>query len=660
MKKTALSAAALLLTLATAAVSAHAEYNDVILADKPVMFLGMDTPGSAQSDLSGNGNSGSYVGGTPGSAALPNGDKAADFNGSSQYLTVPASPALSVPTSKALTIESWIRPDVLNFSHTENEGFVYWLGKGNPGQGYEYANRMYSYANTAGRPNRISDYQWNASGGLGSGAYFQEPVTAGQWIYVVDTIDMSKGTIAIYKNGVLKGTVPLSQYNVTPATTQSPFNVGTRNNNSYFQGAVGKVAVYNRILTSAQIAAHYSAMMNGGGSTPPPVASAPAITNVAASAVAQNSATIGWTTDKVSASQVEYGLSTSYGSLTPQSSATSSSHSVALTGLTAGTVYHYRVKSLDSATGLTGVSGDNTFTTSAATVASAPAITAIQAAGVTQNAATINWTTDQASHSQVEYGLTASYGTLSYQSTATGTSHQIPLSGLQAGTVYHYRVKSLNDTTGLTGVSGDNTFTTSAAPVASAPSIGGVAAAPSNTGASISWTTDKVSHSQVEYGLTTSYGTLSYQSVATGTSHNLVLSGLVSGTVYHYRVKSLDSTTGLTGVSGDLTFTTTGGSVPPPPVASNVISNVTASVTSSGASISWNTTLVSHSQVEYGLTSAYGTLSYESTHTGTAHNLVLNGLRSGTTYHYRVKSLDASGNTAVSGDMTFTTSRTGA
>jgi hypothetical protein len=61
----------------------------------------------------------------------------------------------------------------------------------------------------------------------------------------------------------------------------------------------------------------------------------------------------------------------------------------------------------------------------------------------------------------------------------------------------------------------------------------------------------------VEYGLTASYGSLSYESVATGTSHNLVLTGLKGGSLHHYRVKSLDAS-GQTAVSGDFTFTTTG------------------------------------------------------------------------------------------------------
>ncbi len=551
--RTGAAALLLLLSATASAVNAASVYDQTILNDRPVMFLGMGSPGAgSEADLSGHGNGGTYVGGTPGLSTLPDGEKAADFNGSSQYLTVKASPALSVPTGRALTIESWIKPDTLQFSHSEAEGYVYWLGKGNPTNGYEYANRMYSLSNTANRPNRISDYDWNTSGGLGSGAYFQDTVTTTQWIMVTDVVDMNSSTIAIYKNGVLRGRVPLSQYNVTPGTTSSPFNVGTRNYNSWFQGAVGKVAVYGYVLSDAQIANHYKAMT---AAPPPPTASAPAISNVAASGQTQNGVTIGWTTDKISHSQVEYGPTTSYGTLTPRSSTTGTSHSVALSGLAAGATYHYRVKSLDDTTGLTGVSGDNTFATLPAIAA--PVISNVAASGIAQTAANITWTTDKASHSQVEYGPTTSYGSLSYQSSATGTSHFIPLSGLSAGTTYHYRAKSLDDATGLTGVSGDNTFATLGAVISSV--ISNVQASGiTSSAANITWNTTTVSHSQVEYGLTTAYGSQSYQSTATGTAHFIPLTGLKSGTTYHYRVKSLNSATGKTDVSGDYTFKTSG------------------------------------------------------------------------------------------------------
>jgi hypothetical protein len=243
-------------------------YNQTILADKPVMFLAMNTPGAGtETDLSGNGNNGAYAGGTPPLVSLPNGDQAADFNGSSEYVTVNSAAALSVPTSGVISIESWVKPDTLQFPNTESSGYVYWQGKGNATAGYEYANRMYSLTNSEDRPNRMSDYAWNTTGGLGSGAYFQDSITTTQWIMVTDIIDMKDtsaayptGYISIYKNGVLRGTVALNQYSVVPAATSAPYRIGTRDNNSYFEGAIGKVAVYNYALSAAQITTHYAAM----------------------------------------------------------------------------------------------------------------------------------------------------------------------------------------------------------------------------------------------------------------------------------------------------------------------------------------------------------------------------------------------------------------
>src|SRR5262249_24939044 len=88
------------------------------------------------------------------------------------------------------------------------------------------------------------------------------------------------------------------------------------------------------------------------------------ISNVTAGGITASSATITWTTNDNSDSQVEYGVDTGYGLLAPTAPnpALLTAHSQVLSGLTAGTVYHYRVKSKDAAGNL-GVSGDFTFTT---------------------------------------------------------------------------------------------------------------------------------------------------------------------------------------------------------------------------------------------------------------------------------------------------------
>ena len=58
------------------------------------------------------------------------------------------------------------------------------------------------------------------------------------------------------------------------------------------------------------------------------------------------------------------------------------------------------------------------------------------------------------------------------------------------------------------------------------------------TSANISWSTNKASDSQVEYGTSTSYGNLTPLNSSMVTSHTQSLSGLARGTLYHYRVRS--------------------------------------------------------------------------------------------------------------------------
>src|SRR5262249_26637191 len=81
--------------------------------------------------------------------------------------------------------------------------------------------------------------------------------------------------------------------------------------------------------------------------------------------------------------------------------------------------------------------------------------------------------------------------------------------------------------------------------------------------------------------------------------------------------------------------------------------------TTSGATITWTTNENSDTQVEYGSTTAYGQSTTLSSALATAHSQGLSGLTAGTLYHYRVKSRDAAGNLAVSGDFTFTTAQNG-
>jgi RHS repeat-associated protein len=277
----------------------------------------------------------------------------------------------------------------------------------------------------------------------------------------------------------------------------------------------------------------------------------------------------------------------------------------------------------------------------------APDISNVAAAGVTTSGATITWTTNENSDSQVEYGTTTAYGQSTALNPALVTAHSQVLSGLTSDQDYHYRVKS-SDAGGNLRVSADFTFKTAQLAISNL-----AAAGVTTSGATITWTTNGNSDSQVEYGVNTGYGQLAptTPNPLLVTTHSQVLSGLTSNTVYHYRVKSRDAG-GKLAESVDSTFTT----------SSLVISNVAAGgVTTSGATITWTTNGNSNSQVEYGVDTGYGQLVPVTPNPAlvTAHSQVLSGLTSGTVYHYRVKSSDAGGKLAVSGDFTFTTMSSG-
>ncbi len=83
----------------------------------------------------------------------------------------------------------------------------------------------------------------------------------------------------------------------------------------------------------------------------------------------------------------------------------------------------------------------------------------------------------------------------------------------------------------------------------------------------------------------------------------------------------------------------------------------TVVTTKDSATISWNTDMPSSTKVNYGETSSYG-MSTEKTDVNakvTSHTATISGLLPSHTYHYQVRSRDASGIVTISDDQTFTT-----
>lgn len=98
---------------------------------------------------------------------------------------------------------------------------------------------------------------------------------------------------------------------------------------------------------------------------PPPPPTGPTITAIAAAPTA-TTAVVSWTLSEKATGQVEYGLDATYGKASvPETSLNYAAHVQTITGLTPGTLYHFRVRSKNAA-GIETISGDGTFTTTGA------------------------------------------------------------------------------------------------------------------------------------------------------------------------------------------------------------------------------------------------------------------------------------------------------
>ncbi|WP_156024768.1 LamG-like jellyroll fold domain-containing protein [Smaragdicoccus niigatensis] len=265
-------------TTTASAPSTLSAYDKAVLVDAPAAYWVMRGGGGTETDQTGRGLTGAYRGGTPAVSTMPNSDPVVVFNGSSQYLQVPSKNVLSISTTGKLTFEAWIRPDVANFP-SNLSGYVDWMGKcANYSPDCEWAARMYNQSTD--RPSRISAYAFNPGAGLGAGAYWQQygtsAIKAGQWHQVVGQYQIVTqpsgcsgpqiGGINIWVDGVkwnMASHLPtgcMSQYGITPTAGGSVFNIGTVALDSFFKGAIGKVAIYDSLLPESRIADHFRAM----------------------------------------------------------------------------------------------------------------------------------------------------------------------------------------------------------------------------------------------------------------------------------------------------------------------------------------------------------------------------------------------------------------
>lgn len=273
-------------------------------------------------------------------------------------------------------------------------------------------------------------------------------LTANTWTWVehTSTVTVTSGTAGAYTM-TLAGkddSVEVDRIIMTADNTCTPNNVAVQ---------IGGVNYYGENCASSDITA--------------PIVSVSAPTNNATISGTSTNVT-GNVTDSSAITNISVYIDGSTTAAGSDSTPSTGAYTIPLTvsGLSVGT--HSLVVKATDAQGLIGSSSSVNFTIPDSTP---PVISNIASGSITQTSATVTWTTNENSDSQVEYGLTTSYGSSTTLAPASVTSHSVNVSGLTASTTYHYRVKS-KDAAGNLTTSTDRTFVTaSPAPDTTKPTV---------------------------------------------------------------------------------------------------------------------------------------------------------------------------------------------
>jgi len=268
---------------------------------------------------------------------------------------------------------------------------------------------------------------------------------------------------------------------------------------------------------------------------------------------------------------------------------------------------------------------------------------------------TIQWSagSNQNSATFTHYSLERSLnGSIYTELTQTTNTSYIDSANLNDSTTYYYRLRAV-DNAGKTSAYStvvsakpSGKYTTPPA-IISAPSVSEI----TPDSAKISWATERNTSSYVRYGKTDGSFTDSTGEVDAVAAHVVSLPGLTPSTIYYFQVQSLDSARDYspdTAYSTTYSFTT--GAAP-------AISDVSvANVTLDAADVSWKTTTVSVSKINYGQDTSYGKeIEDISGAQTTQHSVKVSDLSNDTTYHFKIFATDISSNNLSSDDYSFKT-----
>ena len=166
---------------------------------------------------------------------------AANFNGTSAYLTVPRSPWL-IPLTERITVSCWIK--------TMTSSGIQGIAQSQDGDGYNTGWRMLLNGNTY-------NIRMTTAGGVAD--FNCGSVTPGAWTLLTMTYDGQQ--VKGYLNGVLQGSAALKG-NITYTGT-TPMQIGYCNGPSYyFNGFMDEYKFYDGNLLDPEILQYYNSTVS--------------------------------------------------------------------------------------------------------------------------------------------------------------------------------------------------------------------------------------------------------------------------------------------------------------------------------------------------------------------------------------------------------------
>jgi hypothetical protein len=214
-----------------------------------------------------NGNNGMINGGV--SYAAGEVGQAFNFDGTTGYVSVPASPSLDIGAGSGMTIECWIAPDHLGPVGAAGRPIAEYSTSSAIGVHFWFENNYTLYANlvdTGGNYHQII----SAPG----------TITTGVMQHVAVTYDKSSGNCFLYINGVQAASANFGA--MTPQTSY-PLSIGDRvafgypGTGSLYNGLMDELSLYSRALSANEIQSIFNAGSAGkcSSSVPPSCATAP-------------------------------------------------------------------------------------------------------------------------------------------------------------------------------------------------------------------------------------------------------------------------------------------------------------------------------------------------------------------------------------------------